>query len=156
MELSSDDWAQFQANYSDGSTVARLLERAYSGEPMDTWYEDLFQEMLHQYTVSESAYPAAAHLVRLSEKFPDYRMRVMVLLGGCVAFSEPSVLERMPEDVKRAWDQAARDSIPLITALLGEKPESASELVYLFSAFAACSGHPALARSIEALDYETD
>ncbi|MGD8633357.1 MAG: hypothetical protein PVF85_07290 [Anaerolineales bacterium] len=156
MELARENWAHFHANFSDGSTVAELLKRAYSGEPTDAWHDDLFQELLHQYTVSESAYPAAAHLVRLSEKYPEYRMQLMVLLGGCVAFSDEAVLDRMPDDVKLAWDQAAEDAIPLILSLLGEVSASPSALVYLFSALAACSGHPALARSIEALDYEPD
>ena len=52
--LSLDDprWVQFRANYTDGVQVAKLLEQAQSGEPLDKWYDDLFQEIGHQYTVS--------------------------------------------------------------------------------------------------------
>ncbi|MCU0520948.1 MAG: hypothetical protein MUF84_09680 [Anaerolineae bacterium] len=48
LSLSDPAGRLYKANYTDGSHVASLLQRAESGEPIDTWYEDLFQELCHQ------------------------------------------------------------------------------------------------------------
>ncbi len=56
LSLTDPRWLQFQANYTDGGRVASLLSRAEAGEPLGSWYDELFQELCHQYTVSEAAY----------------------------------------------------------------------------------------------------
>jgi hypothetical protein len=55
-------------NYGIGSSVAQLLSKAESGDPLGAWFDDLFQELLHQYTVSEVAYAAVPHLVQIASK----------------------------------------------------------------------------------------
>lgn len=87
LSLEDPVWKQFKANYTDGGHVAELLARAESGEPLDTWYDDLFQEICHQYTVSEAAYPAGPHLVYLAESYKELRIPILVLLGTCHTFS---------------------------------------------------------------------
>ncbi|MEJ2013670.1 MAG: hypothetical protein P8X64_15785 [Anaerolineales bacterium] len=55
LHLSDSRWAEYGANYEDGTHVATLLDRAGKGEPLDQWYDDLVQELCHQYTVSQAA-----------------------------------------------------------------------------------------------------
>jgi hypothetical protein len=59
------------ANYTNGARVAQILSRAESGEPSEGWYDELFQELCHQYTVSMASYAAAPHLLRLARERPE-------------------------------------------------------------------------------------
>jgi len=152
LSLSDPVWQQYQANYTDGARVAGLLSRAEAGEPPDRWYHDLFQELCHQSTVSEAAYPAAPHLVRLADSRPELRKHLLVLLGCCHAFSEPGMRQSLLPEVVRDWRDSAADAIPLIAGLLAEPQTSESDLRYLLCAMAAFQGFPGLGAAIEALD----
>jgi hypothetical protein len=156
LSLSDPDWVQFRANYTDGRQVAKLLERAESGEPLVEWHEDLFQEICHQYTVSEAAYPAAPHLVRLATVFAEYRLHLLVLLGACHAYAEPSKALDFPADIEEGWHTSAREAIPLIAELLSKPQRTESDLRYLLSSLAAVQGYPSLASAIEGLDSEVE
>lgn len=156
LDLSDKHWSEFQANYTNGSTVAALLERAYSGESLDRWYEDLFQEICNQYTVSAAAYPAAPHLVHLAGENDLYRKHLLVLLGACHAFADETAGQTIPADVREAWAQSAKDAIPLVLQLLAEPQSSSSDLIYLLSSLAAFSGYPSLARALEGIDYDKE
>ena len=93
LSFSDPGWSRFTANYTNGTHVAELLARAKADcELPHGWYEELFQELCHQYTVSEAAYPAAPHLVQLAIARPDLQSDLLILLGSCYAFSNPSKL----------------------------------------------------------------
>lgn len=156
LDLSDEQWGRFKANYTNGATVAALLERAYTGDPIDRWYEDLHQEICHQYTVSESAYPAAAHLVQLAKANLQFRKPLLVLLGICHAYSDHTLLDSLPPDIKTIWDKSAQEAIPMILELLSESQPGPSDFLYLVASLAACSGFPSLARSMESVDYEDE
>lgn len=156
LSLTDPSWRLFKANYSDGSHVASLLQHAESGESIDTWYEDLFQELCHQYTVSQSAYPAAPHLLRIALSRPEIQRDVLVLLGSCYAFSTLPTMVSMSKDVLEEWRASARQAVPVIAGLLAQPQESEEELRYLLFALAAVHGHPGLAARIEALDADKD
>jgi hypothetical protein len=156
LDLSDQRWGQFSANYTDGSTVANLLEKAYAGDSIDHWFEDLQQEICHQYTISESAYPAAPHLVQLAKMDSDLGRPLLVLLGICRAYSDRSLLDSIPADVKDAWDHSAEAAVPILLELLSEAQPTQSDFLYLVSSLAACSGFSSLARSLESLDYEPE
>lgn len=156
LDLSDKRWADFQANYTNGITVAALLERAYSGELLDRWYDDLFQEICHQYTVSPAAYPAAPHLVLLAGENELIRKHLLVLLGACHAFADETTSQTIPSEVREAWDRSAKEAIPLSLQLLAEPQPSSSDLLYLLSSLAAFHGHPSLARAMEEVDYEIE
>jgi hypothetical protein len=156
IDLSSQRWGQYEGNYTDGSTVAILLDKAYSGEMIDHWYEDLHQEICHQYTVSQVAFITAPHLVELAKKYIELRKPLLILLGICHAFAENSALDQVPADIRHEWDQSAQESIPLLLELLAEPQPTPSDFLYLLSSLAACSGYPSLARSLENLDYEAE
>lgn len=81
--LSLDDlkWQELTSNYTSGFHVAELLSQAYAAEPVDKWYDPLFQELLHQYTLSQSAYAAVPHLVQIARDKPEYRKHLLVLIG---------------------------------------------------------------------------
>jgi hypothetical protein len=155
LSFTDPSWCLFKANYTDGSHVATLLQQAESGEPIDSWYEDLFQELCHQYTVSESAYPAAPHLLRIAVSRPEIRRDMLVLLGSCHAFSTLPTTESMSKDVLEGWRSSARQAVPVIAGMLAEPQETEEELRYLLFALAAVHGHPNLASGIESLDVET-
>jgi len=152
LSLTDTRWLQFQGNYTDGGHVANLLGRAESGEPLDEWHDELVQELCHQYTVSDAAYPAGPHLVRLAMTLEELRKPFLVLLGMCHAFSEPLQTGRVPNDVEKAWYSSAKEAIPLIAGLLAQPQQSESDLRYLLSSLAAVSGYPSLASAIEGLD----
>jgi hypothetical protein len=109
-------------------------------------------ELCHQYTVSDAAYPAGPHLVRLAAACNELRTHLLVLLGMCHAFSEPLAARAVPVVIVEEWHSAGREAMPLIAGLLGEPPASGSELRYLLCAVAAVRGYPSLASAIEALD----
>jgi hypothetical protein len=154
LSLTDLRWSQFQANYTDGAGVASLLRRAEAGEPLVNWHDDLFQELCHQYTVSEAAYPAAPHLIRLANAHPDLRIHLLILLGGCYAFAESSQIASMPAEVALEWRPCAERAVTLIAALLIEPQTDETELRYLLSSLAAFKGYPGLASAIEGLDTE--
>ena len=156
LSLSDPHWAQFRANYTDGVQVARLLMRVESGEPLDAWHEELFQELCHQYTVSEAAFPAAPHLARLAAAFEEYRLELLILLGTCHASAEPARVAQLSADIAEGWHASAKEAVPLIADLLARPQVADVELRYLMSALAAVHGYPALASAIERLDAELE
>lgn len=154
LSLSDPAWRQFRANYTSGAGVAGLLRRAEVGEPVDNWYDDLFQELCHQYTVSEAACPAAPHLVRLANAHPDLRVNLLILLGACHAYVQPGQLGLLPAHLVEEWRLSAERAIALLSALLIEPQTDETELRYLLASLAAVKGYPGLAMAIEALDVE--
>lgn len=156
LSLSNPQWGHFSANYTDGRQVADLLVRAENGEDFHHWYDDLHQELIHQYTVSQVAYPAAPHLVRLAQARDDAQTELLILLGACHAFSDNELLASMPAQIISDWHSSASDALPLISSVLIQEQPHVSRFLYLLSALAAVSGYPALARSIEQLDYEAE
>lgn len=156
LSLEDPRWSRFGANYTDGRHVAALLSRAENGENEASWYDDLHQELCHQYTVSEAAYPAAPHLVRLAQSREELRKHLLLLFGVCQAFSKPPKLETMPATIVDEWRRSAEEALPLVADLLKHKQPNPSDLLYLLSTLAAVSGYPALTRSIEAVDYQAE
>lgn len=152
LSLTDPRWLHFQANYTDGGRVANLLAQAESGEPLDNWCDELFQELCHQYTVSEAAYPAGPHLVRLAKENMELRKPLLVLLGACHTFSEPLKTHPIPTEFVPEWHSSSREALPLIASLLAQPQPSESDLRYLLSSLAAISGYPSLASAIEGLD----
>jgi hypothetical protein len=154
--LTDKQWSQFNANYSDGGTVAVLLQKAYSGVPMDRWYDDIFQELCHQYTVSEAAYPAAPHLVYLARKNTQIRKHLLVLFGTCYAYTEKTNEKNLSAEILSTWKRSAKEAIPLLLKELAEPQPGASDFLYLVASLAVFSGYPTLARHMENLDYEDE
>ena len=156
--LSLDDskWSELQSTYGAGTRVAELLSRAESGAPFDHWYHELFQELCHQYTVSEAAYAAQPHLVSLSRDDGKARKHLLVLAGSCYAFSQLPEAPPVPAEFEESWHAAARDAIPLLADVLSTDDLSESDLRYLFLSLAAFQGHHALALALEALDAESE
>ncbi len=106
--LTDPQWSNFQANYSDGGHVASLLSQAESHEPLDDWYDELFQELCHQYTVSEAAFPAGPHLVRLAMALEESKKPLLILLGACHAFSSPPISHSLPTEIMEEWRSSAK------------------------------------------------
>jgi hypothetical protein len=66
------------------------------------------------------------------------------------------MLASMPAQIINDWQSSAGEALPLIADELQKEQPRASQLLYLLSALAALNGYPALARSIEQLDYESE
>lgn len=157
LSLADPTCGELQSTYGDGTRVAELLARAESGVPFDRWYDDLFQELCHQYTVSEAAYAALPHLVALARENREARKHLLVLAGCCYAFSQLQDTGSVPADEwEPEWHAAARDAIPLVAEVLSAQQLTESDLRYLFLALAAFHGHRSLALSLEALDAEVE
>ena len=155
IELGDPIWNELDGNYGSGSLVAGLIAQAEAGVPIDNWYEDLFQGLCHQYTVSEAAYAAAPHLVRIAASPGAPRLELLILLGGCYTFSNAPEDAVIPAGLEEEWNASARAAIPLLAELLAEPHSEESELCYLLSCLAAFNGHKSLARTIESLDSNT-
>jgi hypothetical protein len=152
LSLIDPQWRQYPANYTDGGRVAALLAQAEHGDEVNRWYDELHQELCHQYTVSAAAYPAAPHLVQLAKASEELREPLLVLLGVCYAFANAEPPGGIPFTVVQEWHAAAREAIPLVAGLLAQPQQSESELRYLLAALAAVQGCPALGAAIEGLD----
>jgi hypothetical protein len=126
-----------QSTYGSGARVAELLSSAASGVPFDRWYDDLFQELCHQYTVSEAAYAALSHLVNLARDNREARKHLLVLAGSCYAFSQLPGTLPIPAGLEKEWHASARDTIPLLAEVLSTDDLSESDLRYLFLSLAA-------------------
>jgi hypothetical protein len=156
LSLTDPQWGKLQSTYGDGTQVAELLARAASGNPFDLWYDELFQELCHQYTVSEAAYAALPHLVALAQDRKEQRKHLLVLAGCCYAFAQLPDTQSVPPAWEEEWHAAARAAIPLVAEILSAQQPSESELRYLFLSLAAFHGHASLALSLEALDSEVE
>lgn len=169
IELTDPKWSELRGNYGNGTLVAGLIDQAQAGAPIDEWYEDLFQGLCHQETVSEAAYAAAPHLLKIASNPEAPRMDLLILLGTCYAHSDspvPTELEEkwhaptrkaipLPAELAAEWQVSARKAIPLLAELLAE-PHPEGELRYLFACMAAFHGYQWLAQKLEALDVESD
>lgn len=133
-----------------------MLELALTGRPVREWYDELFQELCHQYTVSEVAYAAVPHLVEIAEKTNAFRKQLLVLIGSCYAFSLPSDTPSIPQEAKEDWVSGAKRTIPLLGQALAEPDLESSDLRYLLFATAAVHGYPSLAHYIERFDVEIE
>ena len=156
LSLTDPKWGELQSTYGDGNRVAELLARADSGAPFDLWYDELFQELCHQYTVSEAAYAALPHLVTLAQDRKEQRKQLLILAGCCYAFAQMPDTQPVPAAWEEEWHAAARAAISLVAEILSAQQPSESDLRYLFLSLAAFSGHTLLALSLEALDAEVE
>ena len=155
LSLTDPKWSELQSTYGDGTRVAELLSHAESGVPFDRWYHDLFQELCHQYTVSEAAYAALPHLVALAQPDEAARKHLLVLAGSCYAFSQLPDAPPIPAGLEEEWHAAAREATPLLAVVLSTDQLPEPDLRYLFMSLAAVRGHYSLALAIEALDCES-
>ena len=156
LSLENERWGELQSTYGDGGSVASLLSMAASGAPVNEWYDNLFQELCHQYTVSQSAYAALPHLVRLAAQADTTRKELLVLVGACYASAQLPGAPSIPTDLEAEWRTAARAAIPLVGQALAKDQLSESDLRYLMFALSALHGYPALAYVIEGLDTEIE
>lgn len=156
LSLTDPKWGELKSNYGSGARVAELLSLAKSDAPPHAWYDELFQELLHQYTVSETAFAAVPHLVDIASEREDLRESLLVLVGGCYTFSQTPEAAPIPAELEAEWHDAARQAIPIMGAFLGKGQASESTLRHLFSSLAAFNGHYAFAALLEALDIEIE
>lgn len=146
-------WRELGANYTNGATVARLLAQAETGAARDVWYEDLFQELLHQYTLSPVAYAAVPWLVAIATKRQDVCLDLLVLAGSCYAQAgDDPAAPAIPSPLAGAWQEARTSALPLVLDLLQSPDLDANEIRYLLAAVAALKEQPSLAVAVEALD----
>lgn len=154
LKLTDPRWAQLKGNYTTGARAAELLLLAYEGAPLERWYDDLFQELCHQYTVSEVACPALPHLVALAQERPDARTELLVLSASCYTYITWLDTPQPPEEFAGDWHAAARDALPLVSGLLEDEIQSENTLRYLLFSLASFQGYHSLAIAIEAQDTE--
>ena len=169
IELTDLKWNELGGNYGNGAHVAVLITKAMSGAPIDEWYEELFQGLCHQETVSQAAYAAAPHLVKIAASPGAPRKDLLILLGACYANSGSPIPTELEEDwhapakktaqlsaeIEEEWRASARQAIPLLAELLAE-PQPELDLRYLFSCLAAFHGYQWLAKKLGTLDVITD
>lgn len=154
LSLDSPKWNELQSNYGTGQNVAQLLSQAFAGDPLDDWYDNLFQELLHQYTLSQAAYAALPYMVEIARQRPDTRIHMLILIGSCCAHTTDPGAPALPLEFKEEWHAAIQESLALITDLLAEGQFTENEMRYLLASLAALHGHSQLSQVIEALGAE--
>jgi hypothetical protein len=154
LSLNDPRWEKLRSNYGTGAAVVQLIRKAAAGDPLDHWFDDLFQELLHQYTLSEAAYPAVPHLVQVASENQDARKALVVLIGGCFAASGGSASVPIPEDFEAEWGSARQDALLLALDILRDSDLDGNDIRYLLSSVAAFKGENELSVAIEALDVE--
>lgn len=152
LELDDPRWKQLHGNYTNGGHVAELLSEASKGTPSEDWYDDLFQELCHQYTVSEAAYAALPHLVDISSRLENVSKELLILAAACYTFAAQPGAAEMPAEFEAEWHAAARSAIPAAAKLLADPISDESELRYLLLSLASFNGKHDLAIAIESLD----
>ncbi len=169
LALTDPKWRELKGNYGNGSQIAELLSKAHANAPMDEWYEDLFQGLCHQETVSEAAYAAAPHLLKIAESPEAPKMELLIMLGACYTNSGIAIAAKLEEEwhppasksvsipglFEEEWQATSRKAIPLVAELLA-KPQPELELRYLFASLAAFNGFPWLAKRLETLDVDME
>lgn len=167
--LTDPKWSELRGNYGSGTGVAELIVKAQDGAPVNEWYEELFQGLCHQETVSEVAYFAAPHLVEIASSPHAPRRDILILLGACYANAGSPIAAELEEDwhaptrkiislsaeADYEWQVSARKAISLLVELLAV-PQPELELRYLLSALAAFHGYQWLAKKLETLDVDAD
>jgi hypothetical protein len=152
LELDDPRWKQLHSNYTNGGHVAELLTEASKGTPSDDWYDDLFQELCHQYTVSEAAFPALPHLVVLAAQKPSLSEELLILAAACYTFATQPGAADMSSEFVAEWHTTARSAIPVAAKLLSKPISEESDLRYLLFCLASFNGQHTLAVAIETLD----
>lgn len=150
--LTDPKWREYPGNFYGGTRVTHLLEQALEGVAFEEWYDDLFQELCHQYSVSKVAYAAAPYLIKIARSPGVLRLELLILLGSCHAFNAASV----PAELEDEWRDSAVEALPLAAELLSQPISSEAELRNLLSAMAAFNGHLQLAKVIESLDSDLE
>jgi len=155
LSLNDGRWSELQSTYGDGRRVARLLSVAAAGTPKDEWYDDLFQELCHQYTVSEAAYAAMPHLVVLARQ-SEIARKHLARSHWCLLCSA-----QMPNSrpIPKTWHQSGiprPGSHTIVGNSLTEDGISETDLRYLLSSITALHGYHSLAYVIEGLDTEIE
>jgi len=156
LSLNDPKWRELRANYTDGARVAELLSIARTTSQVDDWYEDLFQELCHQYTVSEAAFAALPHLVAIAQEREDARLDVLILAASCYAFSRLPGAESISPAFEEEWHAAAKNAVPLMASLLQSRQTSELDMRYLLFSVASFHGYFSLAATIEALGSEVE
>ncbi len=154
LSLEDSRWSRLRSNYGTGTSVVQLLSKAAAGDPLDEWFDDLFQELLHQYTLSEVAYAAVSHLVRIANERQDVRKALVVLIGGCYAYSDESRSPPIPQDFEEEWRLARHEALLLALEVLRDPDLDENDTRYLLSSVAALKGEKELSVAIESLDVE--
>jgi len=152
LELNDPRWKQLHGNYTNGDRVAGLLTEANKGTQPEDWYDDLFQELCHQYTVSEAAFPALPHLVALASQNPELGAELLILAASCCTYADSLGSAASPTEFAAEWQKAVADAIPLAAQLLSVPVAHGPDLRYLLFCLASFNGQHPLAMAIESLD----
>jgi hypothetical protein len=156
LSLNDPLWNQLESNYGTGEAVVRLLSMASAGEPIHKWYDQLIQELLHQYTLSQAAYAAVPHLVDIAKIRSDARKDLVVLVGLCYANAEVEGAPVLPADLEQEWHAARHAALPVLLEVFEDPQLNENDIRYLLSSLAAIKGQYELSIAIEALDTEIE
>jgi len=156
LPLTDPRWSTLKSNYGSGAQVVELLALARNGDLNDAGYEELFQSLCHQYTLSEAAYAALPHLLEIAQAVPQLREEFLLLAGWCYACSALPNAPALPSDLSAAWRSVPVRAIPMTAEVLQEKIPSQEQFRALTSSLAAYNGHFSLAFVLESLDVEVE
>jgi hypothetical protein len=132
------------------------IDPVKEGELLSVIYADDFWGHLdHQNTVSDCAFAAIPHLVRIAAKLPPsskVRHELLALIGCISADSDTSITDRAKSNWRAAFIpacvEALGDALPLIYASLATGPDEQT-VTHPLAGTAAICGFSRLAHDIE-------
>jgi hypothetical protein len=146
LALESDEWQMVPGSAGgDGVMTAAMLKELYASDSVEAWGE-LHNQINHQFTVGETAYVAAPHIVAIARK-ANSRLRSLLLgtLGSVVAASQTYGAPPIRSKWKAEFDQACADARALVAESLAEAIADREDSWGLLEAAAALQGHANLA-----------
>jgi len=149
--LDSDRWTQLQDAYGPATEDPGLLRQLYEQVEENTWSE-IYGRLVHQGSVSNSAYAAVPHVVAVARTLPRDRRLEYLIFAAAVAHGYDR--KPIPEDLKAEFDAAIEATRAMAFEILETEAVSEACLPYLFESLAATCGLPLLARILERFSNE--
>ncbi|MGC4120773.1 MAG: hypothetical protein QM765_40590 [Myxococcales bacterium] len=144
LELDSPRWATFAPEGAGPRLVPNLIQKLERVPSDDDW-DEIWELIASQWSLSLSAYAAVPHLVRLLEE-QERLARPDSLLGlarcACPLESEG----KCPDDLQDEFDAALAKAAAIATRLAKDKSQAPEGYLGLLCAAAALSGRSKLGR----------
>jgi len=148
-------WKSFSVHFGTPEQVPERLaswRESIGGPDEASNWSDLWEQFLHQGTITDAAYAAVPHIVRELERIaPRNRLNYLVEVAEIEAARHETTSPRLPPDLGEAYHAAIAHARQLAVECLSlEWPKI--EFRYLLSVLASLHGHGVLGDLIFYLD----
>ncbi len=147
LDLNSPRWKQLKASPGgDGELAVALLRKVLNGD--HSAYDELYQQVCHQFSVGEVAYAVVPHLVDMAFSAPSELKISALNIVGAVAASRIAYRNssaRIPEDLEPEYIQANCKALEITAEALKKGRWKAQQSLELIATLTALHEHADLA-----------